>query len=179
MCVLVHMVTGEMPGGVHGCAPGAMMFLVRWRNPSCGVASHGCCPPPPPPPQVGSYKECDINKLVPLDTFQLDTDVTELFYMVFKTDPRERPSAFGLLQDSRIKDGKEQSFDSFYIHIFNTFFAPSLPPSVQLVNTPSALTMISMRNTKTNIRKSQRRKTWMWGGRRLLWRTCPTSPWSR
>ena len=86
----------------------------------------------PPPPQVGNYKECDINKLVPLlDTFQLDTDVVELFYMVFKTDPRERPSAFGLLQDTRIKDGKEQSFDSLYIHIFNAFFAPSLPPSLR------------------------------------------------
>ena len=56
--------------------------------------------------QVGRYEDSQIDSLVPhID--ELDPDVAKVFQMVFRKDPKVRPSALELLNVPKISEAHE------------------------------------------------------------------------
>ena len=68
------------------------------------------------PLQVGSYKEDQINELVPLDSLDVEEEVKQLFRDVFKAEPSSRPTAWDLLQRPVISSAVKYAryFDECY-----------------------------------------------------------------
>ena len=56
--------------------------------------------------QVGRYEDSQIDSLVP-HINELDPDVAKLFQMVFRKDPKVRPSALELLNVPKISEAHE------------------------------------------------------------------------